>query len=656
MSETFDYKMGTVTLRLTRPWLDRGGVDPLLDGAEGGDGTYRWSFRATHAPLVLGALRATFPALAGAVRERLGLGEDEIAPPDEADPLRDLASATRPSDATHPVSRAVLADVGEAMAKRIPAGLRAHPYQQVGIAFARTTAYRALIGDEMGLGKTIQAIGAIAVDPQKLLPALVVAPAIVAVHWRRELAAWLPSVPVVVLSRRSDAPPAGFRGIVLTKKDVLAHQRRALRAFAPRLIVVDEVQYYKNPRAKMSRALRALVSTAPHVLLLSGTPFKNRLTELRTVLDYLAPGPPDESPEHLTARMERLAIRRTKAQVAAWLPPKTHRFLPFDIDSAARREYRQAEEEFEAWLRSELDRRQIAKGEHIPDAAERVDRALAAEALAKLGYLRQLTGRSKVSAATEYLRQAAENGVPILAFAYFSEVIAEIRAGLEAEGVRVAVVDGSLSPTQKQAVNDAFERGEVDVVIGSSALLTGASYPRAQEVLFVERYWTPADEMQAEDRAHRITSRHPILVSYLHANATVDDRVREILADKRRLYERMLATGKIEPIEDSAHAVLADFLGRRPLPVAPDVRRAPAAAAKAKRPPVTRDDVVALSFDSARWSRREATEWATVSGWRGEVAGTRGRWILRVRRPIRGLQYHAVRLAPGVSAIVPRRA
>lgn len=654
MGETFRYRSGTVTLEVDRPWVDRGFVDPLLE-SEDAPGVYRWTFRAVHAPIVLGALRGAFPALAASIRERLGLAEDAISAGD-ADPLRDLATATRPSDVSHPVARALVDEVTDAMQKRIPAGLKAHPYQQVGIAFSRMTGYRALIGDEMGLGKTIQAIGAMATDPRRLLPALIVAPAIVAVHWRRELAAWLPSVPVVVLSRRADAPPPGFRGIVLTKKDVLFHQKRALRAFDPRLIVVDEVQYYKNPRARMSRALRGLVAAAPHVLLLSGTPFKNRLTELRTVLDYLAPGPEDESADGLTARMERLAIRRTKAQVAAWLPAKTHRYLPFDIEPAARREYRQAEEEFEGWLRSELDRRQIAKGENIPDAEARVDRALAAEALAKLGYLRQLTGRSKVSAAIEYLRQAAENGVPILAFAYFSEVIEDIRAGLQAADVRVVVVDGTLSPNQKQAANDAFERGEVDVVIGSSALLTGASYPRAQEVLFVERYWTPADEMQAEDRAHRITSRHPILVSYLHANATVDDRVRAILADKRRLYERMLATGKIEPLEDSAHAVLADFLGRRPVPVAPDVRRAAAPKDKPRRPPVTRDDVVALSFESSRWSRREATEWATVSGWRGEIEQSRDRWILRVRRPIRGLKYHAIRLAPGVAAIVPRRA
>lgn len=642
-------------MTLDRPWVDRGNVDPLLDGAEV-NGQFRWSFRSNHAPLVLGALRSTAPALADAIRARLGLDAAALVAPDEGDPLRDLAAATRPSDVAHPVAVAVLDEVTDALQKRIPAGLRPHPYQQVGIGFAKATGYRALMGDEMGLGKTIQAIGAIAVDPARLLPAVVVAPAVVAVHWQRELTAWLPSVPVVVLRRRADAPPPGFRGVVLTKKDVLAHQRRAIFALNPRLIVADEVQYYKNPRARMSRALASIAAKTPHVLLLSGTPFKNRLTELKTVLDYLEPGTGDDSPDALTRRMDRLAIRRTKAQVAAWLPPKTHRYLPFDIEPAARREYQQAEAEFEDWLRGELDRRVVARGENISDAEQRIDRALAAEALAKLQYLRQLTGRSKIAAATEYLRQAADNGVPVLAFAYFSEVIGEIREGLIASGVRVAVVDGSLSPPQKQAVNDAFERGEIDVVLGSSALLTGASYPRAQEVLFVERYWTPADEMQAEDRAHRITSKHPILISYLHANRTVDDRVRKILADKRKLYEKMLSTGKIEPLEDSADAVLADFLGRRPVPVAPDHRRVSASAPKTKRPPIARSDVVALSFDGERWTRREATEWATVSGWRGEITEAKGRYILRVRRPIRGLRYVAIRLAPGVSAIVPRRA
>jgi superfamily II DNA or RNA helicase len=647
----FAVKSGVVRVELDRPWVDRGPVDPLLTGEEVG-GRWRWSFRADDAPLVLPVLRATAPVLADAIRAATGAVEVDAATL-AGDPLRALAVATRPAEVEHPVARAVVDAVVATLQKRIPAGLRPHPYQQVGVAFARAAGYRALIGDEMGLGKTIQAIGALAVDPVRLLPAVIVAPAIVAIHWQRELRAWLPSVPVVYLSRRSDRPPDGFRGIVLTKKDVLAHQARALVAFAPKTIIADEVQYFKSTRARMSRALRMLTRQAPHVLLLSGTPFKNSIDELKTVLGYLGPVAEDTA-DGLAARMDRVAIRRTKAQVAAWLPPKSHRYLPFALPPSAKAEYRRAEQDFESWLRTEFDRRMAANGENI-DADERIRRALAVEALARVGYLRQLTGRAKVSAAVDYLGQAVENGVPVLAFAHHHEVIAGVREGLASQGIRVSVVDGSLTPAQKQAVNDSFESGAVDVVIGSSALLTGASYPRAQEVVFIERYWTPADEMQAESRAHRITSKHPILVSYLHAQGTIDERVKTILATKRKLYEKMLNTGKVEPGEEPIADVLADFLGKRPTPPAPDLPRAAAAKARARRPPITRDDVVAVSFDASAWTQAEAIAWATNSGWRGALEPVAGRFVLRVRRPTRGIKYHAVKIARGVSAIVPRR-
>lgn len=627
-------------------------MDPLLTGEEV-DGRWRWTFDRQHASLVLPVLRAGFPGLADHLRAALGVEEADPATL-SGDPLASLAAATRPADVEHPVARTLLADVVARLAKAFPAGLRPHPYQQVGVAFARATGYRALIGDEMGLGKTIQAIGALAVDPARLLPAVIVAPAIVAIHWQRELRAWLPSVPVLYLGRRADKPPPGFRGVILTKKDVLSHQVRALAAFGPRTVIADEVQYYKSPSARMSRALRALTKNAPHVLLLSGTPFKNDLGELRTVLDYLGPGGAEQSADALNDRLSRVSIRRTKSQVAAWLPPKSHRYLPFDLPKTAKAEYKRAEQDFEAWLRSEFDRRIIEQGQDI-DAEERVRRALSIEALARIGYLRQLTGRSKINAAVEYLTQAVENGVPVLAFAHHHEVVEGVRAGLNAAGIKVAVVDGSLTPSQKQAVNDNFESGVIDAVIGSSALLTGASYPRAQEVVFIERYWTPADEMQAESRAHRITSKHPILVSFLHARGTVDERVKTILSKKRVLYEKMLNTGKMETTEEPIVDVLADYLGHRPIAPAPDIIRA-TNPTKAKRPPITRDDVVAVSFDRQRWTLSEAQTWASNSGWRGSVEPVGARWVLRVRRPTRGLNYRAVKIADGVSAIVPRRA
>jgi hypothetical protein len=289
------------------------------------------------------------------------------------------------------------------------------------------------------------------------------------------------------------------------------------------------------------------------------------------------------------------------------------------------------------------------------EVEERVLRALAAESLTKIGYLRQLVGRMKIRAAVAYLVTAVDNGVPVLAFGWYQQVVKGVVAGLKKNGVRVGLVDGGMSSEEKQKVNDAFEAGQLDVVVGSKALAVGASYPRAQEVLFIERFWTPADEMQAEDRAHRATTKHPVVVSFLHLNGTVDERVRAIVDRKRHLVSAVLGGADVSFDATGVREVLSDYLGTRPFEPEEDTptRVAPVAPSK---PSVSKADVVALSFARKDWTPRNAVEWAKISGWRPDrIREVRGRLILDVGKAKRGVAYRAVKLGSGVTAIVPRR-
>lgn len=688
----FSIEKGLVRLFLVRPWDNRGPVDALLKRARTPQGRHYWTFQAMHAPLLLPVLAAAgFRGLAEAIGAKVGSGVGE---PDAADVLADLSSAKSPDEVQTPLGKAIVTDVEAVLAKRLPAGVKLHPYQTVGVAFARANGYRTLIADEMGLGKTPTSIAALAVDPDKLLPAVIVVPSIVFVHWQRELATWTPAIPVHLMPHRaSKAPPAGYRGIVLTKTPLLTYQTAEITRFRPKLVIADEAQDYKNERSLQSRALASVARVADRAVFLSGTPFKNNLMELRTLLGMLDPSfggkaefgeryteaTDKETPrgpirvytgsrnvEELKARLARVMIRREKSQVAHWLPPKTHRYLPLDPEGPRLAEYRKAEAEFESWLRQSFDaglRRELAAQPRLTPAQrtamrasmeDRVLRALAAESLTKIGYLRQLAGRMKIRAAVRYLVTAAENQIPTLAFGWYQDVIHPILAGLKKAGVRAALVDGSLSSEEKQAVNDAFEAGRLDVVVGSKALAVGASYPRAQEVLFVERYWTPADESQAEDRAHRATTKHPILVSLLHLNGTVDDKIRSIIDRKRRLTTAVLGGGAVDFSETgSILDVLSDFLGARPQVDYEPPPEAPSRTTKQKKA-VPRKAVVALSFAVKEWTPKAALQWAKISGWTpGKVRNVRGRLVVDVGPSVRGVQYRAVRLAPGVTAIVP---
>jgi hypothetical protein len=550
---------------------------------------------------------------------------------------------------------------------------------------------------------TLSGLIPIAVDPEKLLPAVVVCPASVFLNWRKEINMWLPSVPVHMLKKKVDVPPPGFKGIIIAKYTTLDPQVDAIAALGVKYLIVDEAQKIKNTTAGQTRAVQRLSETLPHSVLLTGTPLENRVIELWSQLNVTDgerfPNKRDFGEEYTEAidqpkkgggtvrvykggrnldelrhRLKCLIIRRYKKDVAKFIPPKTRKFIPIELEGKEKTEYFKADKQFTTWLKETLTTRLrdalIAEGinPNSADAAseiarevrDRVQRTLSAEAMVKIMHLRQLIGKMKVPYALEVIDDYVDAEKPLVVFAFHQDVISGLEDGLsqmkrpkfeDGSGggpVRYAVFDGSTSITDRQAIVDAFQGGRLDVVVGSVAMAVGVTLTRASNVLFVERFWTPTLEEQAEDRCHRLITTEPVTAMYLEALETVDIRVHNMIEAKRSLIAAAIGAAYVGE-STVAFSDLSFFT---------DDGEAPAKRSKGtslvKETPnphsLGRGAVRSLVFTS-QWTVAEAKQWARINGlpvYRTDRVSGR---IIIVVTPGRG-KARTVRLGDGVSALV----
>lgn len=689
----------------------KGAIGAVVRMAKDGNGKWYFSFNEKRAIMVADALRAHYPRLAEALARSFGgvarTIDEEAA---KCDPLVDMSGAKAPGVVKHPIGQAVVEDVVKALRVRLPHGLVPRPFQLVGIAFAKLAGYRALIGDAPGLGKTIQALGCIAVDPEELLPAVVVCPAAVFYNWQAEINKWLPSVPVHPLtSGRTPLPPPGWKGIVLVTWNQLVTHATALEAWGVRCIIADEAHKAKEPTTTWTKALAALAEKVPHLLLLTGTPVKNRVIELWSLLRMIDPDSYGSKSafgqaytnvetftvkgktvtkyeggkdlDALNARLRCVMVRRLKEDVLDDLPPKQRVFLPVEIPPAARKEYERAREEFATWLEGALERKIAAQYEKdgIDPAsatadiraavAERAERALRAEQLVKIGYLRRMVGIAKIEPAVEQIVGFVENGEPLVVFAEHQEVVKGLQDGLKAAKVKFVTVDGSASLADREKAKHAFQNGTVDVFIGTQAAKEGITLTRASNTVFVERWWTPGDEEQAEDRIHRIGQRNAATIWFLHGEDTIDDHLRALVEAKRDVAKRAVGGTTVFATTHDLDDVI-DILGSRGIAalaaavagkggvrarsnrgaVAP-----PVLAVAGVRPLPSRTALHALLFRKAEWTPKTAAHWMRMHGMSADKAGSTTTYLRFVQRDAalfaRG-SFRTVPLTDTVSAIV----
>lgn len=418
----------------------------------------------------------------------------------------------------------------------------------------------ALIGDEQGLGKTIEAILWLAIHPEAR-PAIIVVPASVKVNWQREIEKWLPrnkrNVIKILSSRKSQKLLA--MGIYIINYDIVKDWLKQIQKISPKVVIADECQYLKNPKAQRTQAILGkkgrrsvatsyLLGSVAHFLPLSGTPITNRPVEFWPVLNALRPDKFDNWVNYAfrycgayknqwglittgasnTIELNRLVnqycmIRRLKSQVMTQLPSKRRAAVALDIIN--RTEYDLAEADIIAWMKAN---NQDVRG------------ALRAEALVKLEKLKQIAVRGKLGAAVEWIKNQLESEPKLVVFCNHRDVLAQLL--IELKEFNPVSIKGGDSDTNRQKAVDTFQaNANCRVIVASiKAAGLGITLTAASTTVTLELGWTPGEHNQAEDRIHRIGQEEACTNFYLIADGTIEEKLAKIIAEKQLVLTAVL--------------------------------------------------------------------------------------------------------------------
>ncbi|MEU8619000.1 DEAD/DEAH box helicase [Streptomyces sp. NPDC048623] len=441
------------------------------------------------------------------------------------------------------------------------------------------------LADDMGLGKTITLIALHLhrqTDPATAGPTLVVCPTSLMGNWQREIERFAPGTPV----RRFHGTTRALDGLaddgfVLTTYGTMRLDTARLAGQPWGLVVADEAQHVKNPYSATARALRTIGSKAR--VALSGTPVENNLSELWAILDWTTPGllgglgafrtryasaveggGDPAAAARLAALVRPFLLRRRKSDpgIAPELPPKT------ETDHAVALTTEQAGL-YEAVVRETLEA--IAEA----DGMER--RGLVVKLLTGLKqicnhpaqYLKEdrprIEGRSgKLELLDELLDTILAERAGVLVFTQYVSMARLLEEHLAARGVPAQFLHGGTPVAEREAMVARFQAGEVPVFLLSlKAAGTGLNLTRAEHVVHYDRWWNPAVEAQATDRAYRIGQTRPVQVHRLVAEGTVEDRIAAMLERKRALADAVLGGAGEAALTELTDAELAELVRLR---------------------------------------------------------------------------------------------
>ncbi|MFD8939971.1 DEAD/DEAH box helicase [Streptomyces sp. NPDC059578] len=486
-----------------------------------------------------------------------------------------------------------------------PPGLRARlrDYQREGLAWLDLMTSLGLGGclaDDMGLGKTVTLI-ALHLRRDRPEPTLVVCPASLLGNWQREIARFAPGVPVRRFhgsARSLDEPETLTGGFVLTTYGTMRSTAAQLAARPWGMVVADEAQHVKNPYSATAKALRTI--PAPARVALTGTPVENNLSELWALLDWTTPGllgplksfrarhartvenatsatvamhalrtarapdgaavPPavaepggPEAVERLARLVRPFLLRRRKSDpgIVPELPPKTETDHPVPLTREQAALYEAVVRESLAAitasegiarrglvlslltsLKQVCDHPALYLKEQLPTPAARTPHP-------------RLAGRSgKLTLLDELLDTVLAEEGSALVFTQYATMARLIGAHLTDRAVPVELLHGGTPVPERERLVDRFQAGATPVLVLSlKAAGTGLNLTRAGHVVHFDRWWNPAVEEQATDRAYRIGQTQPVQVHRLIAEGTVEDRIADLLVAKRALADAVLGSG-----------------------------------------------------------------------------------------------------------------
>ncbi|MGV8964885.1 MAG: DEAD/DEAH box helicase [Cellulomonas sp.] len=458
----------------------------------------------------------------------------------------------------------------------VPAGFvgSLRGYQERGLSwlsFLETIGMGALLADDMGLGKTIQLLALIAGDSAGSRPTLLVCPMSLVGNWQREAARFTPGLRVHVHHGAERARGTAFTDavdasdLVVTTYALLARDAVALRKVRWHRLVLDEAQAVKNAATKAAVAARSL--PAPRRIAVTGTPVENRLADLWSLMEFANPhllGNPKDFKDRFSTPIERHGDAAASTRLRALTQPFVLRRLKTDTSIISDLP---AKLEMEVICSLTGEQGALYQGV-VTDMLERIATTTGIErrglVLATMTKLKQVcnhpaqflrdgsrtAGRSgKLARLDETLDEVLAAGEKALIFTQYAEFGAMLTAHLTARFAQeVMFLHGGVSKAGRDTMVNRFQNedraGPPLFVLSLKAGGTGLNLTAANHVIHVDRWWNPAVEDQATDRAFRIGQTRPVQVRKFVCAGTLEEKIAAMIHDKRGLAASAVGTGE----------------------------------------------------------------------------------------------------------------
>jgi SNF2 family DNA or RNA helicase len=450
------------------------------------------------------------------------------------------------------------------------------PYQVRGfswLAFLREWGLGGCLADDMGLGKTVQALALIQRDRERgeEKPVLVVCPTSVVNNWKREAERFTPRLSVMVhhgsdrKRGREFAAEARRHALVISSYGLLQRDMESLREVPWAGAILDEAQNIKNPETKQARNARGI--PAEYRFALTGTPVENNVGDLWSIMEYLNPGllgsradfkrryfvpiqagHDPQAASRLRRIVQPFVLRRVKTDraIITDLPEKQEMKVFCTLTREQASLYAAVVREAEGKLAGSkgIERRGVI--------------------LATLSKLKQvcnhpaqflkdnsaIPGRSgKLTRLTEMLEETIEVGDRALVFSQFAEMGAILRRHVEGVfGREVLFLHGGVPKGQRDRMIERFQSEDHEsppvFVLSLKAGGTGLNLTRAAHVFHFDRWWNPAVENQATDRAFRIGQTHNVQVHKFICAGTLEEKIDEMITSKKEIADSVVGAGE----------------------------------------------------------------------------------------------------------------
>jgi len=411
------------------------------------------------------------------------------------------------------------------------------PYQMEGIAFLFPRS-AAILADEMGLGKTMQAITAIRMLllSGELQNVLLVCPKPLVTNWMREFRQWAPEIPLAIIEGDSakrnwiwtnPQAPVKIANYELMMRD---HEILHEKGLHFDLVVLDEAQRIKNRNSSTSEIVRSIPRSRSWAL--TGTPIENSVDDLVSIFEFLAPGylRDDMHLKSLGKATRDYILRRTKDKVLTDMPPKLFRPAELELTGDQRASYKSAEED------GIIQLSEMAESVTIHHVVELVLR------LKQICNFDPVTGASaKLERLEADLEEVAASGQKAIIFSQWVGTLDVLNERLAK--YHPLQYHGRVPSNKRDGVIDQFKNNPKNKVILMSygAGAVGLNLQFCHYVFLFDRWWNPAVEDQAINRAHRLGVKQPVTVTRMMSLETIEQRIHDVLEQKRDLFNNLFA-------------------------------------------------------------------------------------------------------------------